>query len=75
MEIRFSRHAKRRCGLYNIRESAITRILSGTALKHGENEVVRSIAGFKYPVKVIVSVEGDIATVVTNYPLRKGSAK
>jgi hypothetical protein len=33
---------------------------------------VENIAGFKYPLKIVVSVEGDIITVITNYPLKKG---
>jgi len=32
----------------------------------------KNVEGFKYPLKIVVSTEGDILTVVTNYPLKKG---
>ena len=38
----------------------------------GEYEFVRDVSGFKYPIKIIVSVKRSILTVVINYPLKKG---
>jgi hypothetical protein len=75
MEIRFSRHAKRRAKLYDIPESAIYNILTSMNLHQGEHEIVRNIKGFQYPLKIVVSVEGDKVTVITNYPLKKGREK
>jgi len=75
MKIKFSRHAKRRAKLYNISESAISDILTGMNLRRGEHEIVRNVVGFQYPLKIVVSVEGDTATVITNYPLKKGRKK
>jgi hypothetical protein len=75
MKIKFSRHAKRRTKLYNISESAISDILTGMNLRRGEHEIVRNVVGFQYPLKIVVSVEGDTATVITNYPLKKGRKK
>jgi len=75
VEIKFSRHAKRRAKLYQIPESDILDILTGMDLQHGEHEIVKNVAGFEYPLKIVVSVEGDTATVVTSYPLKKGREK
>jgi len=33
------------------------------------------MSGFKYPIKIVVAVENDIMTVITNYPLKKGRIK
>ena len=72
MKIKFSRHAKRRASLYKIPESMISTILTGMNLKHGEHEIIRDVAGFRYPLKIVVSIAGDTATVITHYPLKKG---
>jgi hypothetical protein len=69
--VKLSRHAKRRARLYEIPESTIEKILAYSDLSDGEHEVIRDIAGFKYPIKIVVSVENDIMTVITNYPLKK----
>ena len=44
-------------------------------LQQVEHEIIKDVAGFKYPLKIVVSVEGDIATVIKNYPLKKGRKK
>ena len=72
MIIKFSRHAKRRANLYNIRESTIEEILKGCDLQDGEHDIIKDVGGFQYPIKIVVSVEGDLLTVITNYPLKKG---
>jgi len=73
MKIEFSRHAKRRAKLYNISESVILRVLENKDLSHqGINEIVENVEGFKYPLKIVVAVEADVITIVTNYPLKKG---
>ena len=72
MKVKFSRHAKRRARLYEIPESTIEKILSDSELNDGEHELIRNIADFKYPIKIVVSVENNIMTVITNYPLKKG---
>jgi len=73
--VKFSRHAKRRANLYKIPESTIERILAEFDLTDGEHEVIRNISGFKYPIKIVVSVKNDVITVITNYPLKKGRNK
>ena len=72
MIIKFSRHAKRRAKLYNISEDIVINILENLELNEGEHEIIRDVEGFKYPLKIIVTVESDTATIVTNYPLKKG---
>ncbi len=72
MQIKFSRHARRRAELYKIPESTILSILDEKELAPGSHEIVESLEGLKFPLKLVVRVEGDIITVVTNYPLRKG---
>ena len=72
MEIKFSRHAKRRAKLYNISEEIIRGILEKKELLEGNQEIIKDVEYFKYPLKIVVSVENDIVTVITNYPLKRG---
>lgn len=72
MEIKFSRHAKRRGKLYKITEETVRRILAGKELIQGNQEIIENVEDFKYPLKITVSVEDDIITVVTSYPVKKG---
>ena len=75
MKIEFSRHSRRRIKLYGIPESLIRRLLSNADLQGGENETIRKVAEFKYPLKIISAVEKDTATVITAYPLKKRRKK
>ena len=72
MEINFSRHAKRRAKLYQIPEATILKVLEGKELTHGNYEIIEYVEGFKYPLKIVVTMAYDIITVKTNYPLKKG---
>jgi len=72
MEIRFSHHAKRRAKLYKIPEQTILKVLEGKELNQKNQAIIENVEGFKYPLKIVVAVENDIITVVTNYPLKKG---
>jgi len=74
MDIIFSRHAKRRAKPYGIPESTVTDILANMNLHQGEHEIIKDI-GQKYPLKIVVSVEKDTLSVITNYPLKKGRKK
>jgi len=74
MEIKFSRHAKRRAKLYRIAESTVTDILADMNLHQGGQEIIKDI-GLEYPLKIVVSVEKDTVRVITNYPLKKGRKK
>jgi len=44
-------------------------------LDQGEHEIIRDVVGAHYPLKIVVSVAGDTATVITSYPLKKGRKK
>ncbi|OQX78334.1 MAG: hypothetical protein B6D61_05825 [Bacteroidetes bacterium 4484_249] len=72
MIVRFSRHAKRRAKLYKISESIVESVLKDLKLNEGGHEIIKNISGFKYPIKIVVAVENNIVTVITNYPLKKG---
>ncbi len=73
--VKFSRHAKRRAKLYTIPESTVEKILADSDLSDGDHEVIRNVPGFKYPIKIVVSVESNAMTVITNYPLKKGRSQ
>jgi hypothetical protein len=75
VEVKFSRHAKRRAKLYGIAESIIEDIITGLNLHEGEHEIIKDVVGFKYPLKIVFSIEQDAATIITNYPLKKGRKK
>ncbi len=75
MMIKFSRHAKRRAKLYDIPEITIEKILADLDLHEGEHELIKEVPGLKYPIKIVVSVEDNIMTVITNYPLKKGRSQ
>ncbi|MDD5153155.1 MAG: hypothetical protein PHR03_00565 [Desulfovibrionales bacterium] len=47
-------------------------ILGDLHLNEGEHEIIKNVSGFKYPIKIVVAVESDVVTVITNYPLKKG---
>lgn len=72
MKIKFSRHAKRRANLYKIPEPDIRKVLRTLDLTQGEHEIIKDIPGFKLPIKIVVTVEGELGTIITNYPLKKG---
>ena len=72
MKIKFSRHARRRAKLYKISEEMVKNILEGKNLSQGNQEIIEDVEGFKYPLKIVISVENDIIPVITNYPLKKG---
>ncbi len=72
MKVTFSRHANRRAKLYGITEIVIQQILAEKKLVQGKQQIVESVDGYKYPLKVIFSVENDTIVVITTYPLKKG---
>ena len=74
MEIKFSRHAKRRAKLYGISESKVKGILTKMNLHQGDHEIIKNV-DLKYPLKIVVSVEKNSISVITNYPLKKGRKK
>ena len=71
-KIKFSRHARRRARLYRISESTIRDIVGNAVQKPGRQKIIAEIEGMKFPLKIVVQVEIDRVTVVSNYPLKKG---
>ncbi len=55
MEIKFSRHAKRRAKLYGISETIITDILMKMNLHQGGHTIIEQVSEFNYPLKIVVS--------------------
>jgi hypothetical protein len=74
-EITYSRHARRRARLYGISEVVVTGILSTMDLPDGKHEIVHEAPGFRYPLKIVISIEQDETRIVTVYPLKKGRRK
>ncbi len=72
MLIFFSRHAKRRAKLYGISEEDVKLILKDANLKQGRQELLKEVEFSRYPIKLIVDVDGDRITIITSYPLKKG---
>lgn len=72
MQIKFSRHAKRRAKLYKIPESVLIKILEGKELSKGTHEIIEDAEGFKYQLKIVITLEDDIIKIITTYPLKKG---
>ncbi len=70
MKIKFSRHAARRAKLYGIQLSVVEQIIRETNLIIGDQEIIRHIPDMNYPVKIVVAVENELITVITNYPLK-----
>lgn len=78
MTMTISRHAKRRCQLYKIDSNdvqvSIEDHLRTHQLQDGQYEIVNfTLASkYKFPLKIIFSVESTMITVITAYPLKKG---
>ncbi len=70
-KIIFSRHAKRRIKLFNISSGDVEKLLNNTLLKEGKQEIVQSLKGYYYPIKIVVIKENETITVITAYPLKK----
>jgi len=75
MKIKFSRHARRRARLYRIPLSLIEDILKKKDLTPGKHEIIETVSGCRFPLKIVVSVENDVIVVITNYPLKKRRKK
>lgn len=75
MKIKFSRHAKRRARLYKISQSTIIDILTSMNLSQAKHEIIKDVTGFEHRLRIVIAIEADIITVITNYPLKKGRNK
>jgi len=62
--------------LYGIPESCVLDLLRNTGLQlPGKQELVADVPDISLPLKVVFSVENEVATVITAYPLKKGRRK
>jgi hypothetical protein len=75
LKVKFSRHAKRRAKLYSIQESIVEQVITEANLTDGENQIIRDLPGFKYPLKIVACLNGEVVTVITNYPLKRRDTK
>ncbi len=73
VKIKFSRHAKRRAKLYKLAETTLQEIVQQAQLEDGQQEIIRHVPGLTYPLKIIVSREDQLVTIITAYPLKKGA--
>jgi hypothetical protein len=77
LNIKFSRHSKRRINLYNIREedviNEIDKFLSNSNFKDGKMELIEKISTKnKFPLKIVFEKLKTEVIVITVYPLKKG---
>ena len=75
MKIKLSSHSKRRAKLYNIQQTTLLTILKDINLPEGKHDIIKDVKGFKYPLKIVIDIQKEIMTVITNYPLKKGKKK
>jgi hypothetical protein len=75
VEIKFTRHARRRAKLYGISTATILDILGPMKLHNGRHEILKKVSSLNFPLKIVLTVEGTVLTVITAYPLKKGRKK
>ncbi len=71
MNVKFSRHAKRRAKLYKLPLPYIEKLLSNRIWKEGRNELIVNLPGVELPVKIVFDVKTNQIVVITNYPLKR----
>lgn len=50
----------------------LIKILEGKELSKGTHEIIEDAEGFKYQLKIVITLEDDIIKIITTYPLKKG---
>ncbi|MEE2716308.1 MAG: hypothetical protein VX610_02660 [SAR324 cluster bacterium] len=70
MQIRLSRHAKRRIRLYRLPEDKIIELVQSQPVRLGQHEVITRVEGVALPVKIVYANEVDQTVVITAYPLK-----
>lgn len=81
MEIKFSRHSKRRMQLYRIDEEDVSNTIKSIIREKGVisgkyEEIDYSLKNkYHYPIKVVFTIEDDKIEVITTYPLKKERVK
>jgi hypothetical protein len=72
LEIKISRHAKRRIKLYNIPEEKVIQIITEAQTSRGKQAIIKKIDGFSCPIKILFEVSDKKLIVITCYPLKRG---
>jgi len=57
MQIRLSRHAKRRIRLYRLPEDKIIELVQSQPVRLGQHEVITRVEGVALPVKIVYANE------------------
>ena len=71
MNVKFSRHAKRRAKLYKLSLPYIEKLLSNRIWKEGRNELIVNLPEVELPVEIVFDVETNQILVITNYPWKR----
>jgi hypothetical protein len=71
LNIKISRHAKRRAKLYHINESDILIAINETELKSGKHTIIKRVKNLQFPIKIVYFLHDDDLIVITNYPLKR----
>ena len=74
MTINFSRHARRRMKLFKIPPDGVAAVINESDQATGHHEVVQHFDDFTLPIKIVYEIEGETITVVTAYPLKRGTS-
>lgn len=81
MEIKISRHAKRRMSLYHIDESDVIAMINRETREETSGRERRTVVNrelsskYGFPLKVIFMQEGRSVIVVSAYPVKKERGK
>lgn len=72
MEIKFSRHARRRMQLYKILQEDVINTIKDFMANNRSVSGKKEIVNKELSLKIVFSVERDKIVVITAYPLKKG---
>lgn len=72
MEIKFSRHARRRMQLYKILQEDVINTIKAFMANNRSVSGKKEIVNKELSLKIVFSVERDKIVVITAYPLKKG---
>lgn len=72
MEIKFSRHARRRMQLYKILQEDVINTIKAFMANNRSVSGKKEIVNKELSLKIVFSVERDKIVIITAYPLKKG---
>ena len=71
MNVKFSRHAKRRMKLYGISEDIVKNLLEKED-EENRHIIIKDVPEFIYPIKIVFENKMNHILVITVYPLKRG---